>query len=101
MQRTNHNLRAGVFGAASEQEASLARLTGALAELRQAVPAERSRAVAAREARDRVLQKLLKLLLLSRESEQLLLKNLSPSRRAAPAPPSNALLRGTYRSYSA
>jgi len=59
----------------------LAKLEGALQMLRVAGPVRTADHAASCEVRKRVMAKILKLLLLSRESEQLLLKN---SLRAAP-----------------
>lgn len=51
-----------------------------------------------KELRDQVMKKLLKLLLLSRENEHLLLKNSLPNRFSpAPMHPQSSLVRGAYQ----
>jgi hypothetical protein len=103
MQEENRELRTTGSAPAflSRKEEAAAKLADAVASLRAAEPADRTAQGSVREMRDRVLQKLLKLLLLSRESEQLLLKSMSPAKRAAPPRTSAALLRNAYRSHSA
>lgn len=78
----------------------LSKLEGALEFLRAAGPVKSADHAASGEVRKRVLAKLLKLLLLSRESEQLLLKN---SVRTAPrveaAQPTPTRLANAYKSH--
>jgi hypothetical protein len=72
--------------AVSRQKEISARLDGMLAEVRQANPSGAAERSKARALRDRVMQKILKLMLLSRESEQLLLRSTSVPAAAAPKP---------------
>lgn len=78
----------------------LEKLQGALSFLRDAGPVRSTDHAASCEVRKRVLAKILKLLLLSRESEQLLLKN---SLRSAPKAgfhaPTPARLVNTYKTH--
>jgi hypothetical protein len=71
----------------------LEKLNGALVFLRDAGPVRSAEHAASGEVRKRVLAKILKLLLLSRESEQLLLKNSlrAAPRMATPVPTPNRL----------
>jgi hypothetical protein len=91
-QAENSMLRSGpLSGAAAESAATRqkeisARLDGMLAEVRQANPSVASERAKARALRDRVMQKILKLMLLSRESEQLLLRPAAGPAVAAPRP---------------
>jgi hypothetical protein len=104
MQEENRDLRAGgsTEAFAERKQLAVVQLTDALTDLRAAAPADRAQLGAARETRDRVLQKLLKLLLLSRESEQLLLRAMSPSsRKPAPVRPGGAQLRNIYQAHAA
>jgi hypothetical protein len=68
--------------AAARQRENSARLDAMLAEVRQASPSGATERTKVRACRDRVMQKILKLMLLSRESEQLLLR---PQNRPAPS----------------
>ena len=94
-QAENTLLRSGsLSGAAAEsatarQKEVSARLDGMLAEVRQANPSAAPERAKARALRDRVMQKILKLMLLSRESEQLLLRPVAGQAVAAPRPSAN------------
>jgi hypothetical protein len=86
----------------SRKKQILESLTGALDRLRAAGPVKSAEHAASCDVRKRVLAKILKLLLLSRESEQLLLKN---SYRAVPKvevpQPTPAKLIKTYKTHRA
>jgi len=103
MQEENRELRASgssdVY--AERKQLAVVQLNDALTDLRAAAPTDRVQQGAARELRDRVLQKLLKLLLLSRESEQLLLRHLTPARKAVPMRAGGAQLRNIYQAHAA
>ena len=78
----------------------LEKLDGALVFLREAGPVRSAEHAASGEVRKRVLAKILKLLLLSRESEQLLLKNsLRAAPRAGTPVPTPTRLANAYKSH--
>ena len=78
----------------------LEKLDGALVFLREAGPVRSAEHAASSEVRKRVLAKILKLLLLSRESEQLLLKNsLRSAPRAGTPLPTPTRLANAYKSH--
>jgi hypothetical protein len=78
----------------------LEKLQGALVFLRDAGPVRSTEHAASCEVRKRVLAKILKLLLLSRESEQLLLKNsLRSAPRAGFHAPSPTRLVNAYKTH--
>jgi hypothetical protein len=103
MQEENRELRANgsIETFAERKQLVVVQLTDALADLRAAAPTDRAQLGTARELRDHVLQKLLKLLLLSRESEQHLLRNLTPARRPAPMRAGGAQLHNIYQAHAA
>ena len=80
----------------------LEKLEGALQMLRVAGPVRTAEHSASCEIRKRVMAKILKLLLLSRESEQLLLKNsVRNVAKVEPAVPTPAKLIKTYKTHRA
>jgi hypothetical protein len=82
------------------KSALLAKLDSALQRLRAAGPVKSADHAASCEVRKRVLAKIMKLLLLSRESEQLLLKNSVRSTPRFEAPqPSPSRLANTYKTH--
>ena len=82
------------------KSALLAKLDSALQRLRAAGPVKSADHAASCEVRKRVLAKIMKLLLLSRESEQLLLKNSVRSMPRFEAPqPSASRLASTYKAH--
>jgi hypothetical protein len=84
----------------SRKRGILEKLQGALAFLRESGPVRSTEHAASCEVRKRVLAKILKLLLLSRESEQLLLKNsLHAAPRTQSATPTPARLVNAYKSH--
>jgi hypothetical protein len=97
-QAENALLRSGpIPGPAAEsatarQKEISARLDGMLAEVRQANPSAAPERSKARALRDRVMQKILKLMLLSRESEQLLLRPASGQAVVPPRPSVNRVV---------
>jgi hypothetical protein len=85
---------------AVRKSALLSKLDSALQRLRAAGPVKSADHAASCEARKRVLAKIMKLLLLSRESEQLLLKNSVRSMPRFEAPqPSASRLASTYQTH--
>jgi flagellar biosynthesis/type III secretory pathway chaperone len=85
---------------AERKSALVAKLDTALQRLRAAGPVKSADHAASCEARKRVLAKIMKLLLLSRESEQLLLKNSVRSMPRFEAPqPSASRLASTYKAH--
>ena len=85
--------------AAARQREISNRLDVMLSEVRQANPSGVAERNKARALRDRVMQKILKLMLLSRESEQLLLRSASLPAVAAPKPSADRVAHA-YRSNS-
>ena len=82
------------------KSAILAKLDSALQRLRAAGPVKSADHAASCEVRKRVLAKIMKLLLLSRESEQLLLKSSVRSMPRFEAPqPSPSRLANTYKTH--
>jgi len=81
------------------KSALLAKLDSALQRLRAAGPVKSADHAASCEVRKRVLAKIMKLLLLSRESEQLLLKNSVRSMPRFEAQPSPSRLANTYKTH--
>lgn len=77
----------------------LSKLEDGLNSLRMAGPVKNAEHSASSEVRKRVLAKILKLLLLSRESEQLLLKNSVRNTPRFEAPPTPARLATAYKSH--
>ncbi|MEI8292938.1 MAG: hypothetical protein WCG66_02995 [bacterium] len=78
----------------------LGKLEAALTNVRSAGPVKSADHAASAEVRKRVLAKVLKLLLLSRESEQLLLKNtVRTAPRLEAAQPTPARLASTYKTH--
>lgn len=102
MQEENSHLRSSGTDESllvDRKKAILAKLDVALASLREAGPVKTTEHAASAEVRKRVLNKILKLLLLSREGEQLLLKNSAMSApKPVSAPVSSAKVANTYRS---
>jgi hypothetical protein len=91
MHEENEHLRASgcdEFLLVERKQEIIGKLEGALEALREAGPVRSTEHAASAEVRKKVLAKIMKLLLLSRESEQLLLKNSmgKPTPAAAPRP---------------
>ena len=83
--------------AAGRARENVSRLDSLLVSIRSATTVPTSDRPRARELRDRVMQKLLKLMLLSRESEQLLLLKGSSRRPVTIPAPTAAQFRNAYQ----